>query len=144
MVHCCWFHCDQIDKYIDGQGWFGLTWNQADGTAWLYDDVINSGLADHHLQLERDGDLFRIFINGQYLGGYVDDQPLAAGYYGLINWASQFEQALADFDDYKVVAWDASGQQVTAQSVAQPAVPQRAGAVDRISMQRLEGVKKVE
>ena len=129
---------------IDGQGWFGLTWNEVDGTAWLYDDVVNSGPADNHLLLERDDNLFRIFINGQFLGGYVDDQPLAAGYYGLINWASQFEQALADFDDYKVVAWDAGSQQVIAQSVAQPSTPQHVGAVDLISMQRLEGVKKVE
>lgn len=132
-------------KYIDGQGWFGLTWNNADDTAWLYDEAVYSGPTANHLAVERDGDLFRIFINGQYLGGYLDDQPLPTGYYGLINWASQFEQALADFDNFRVEAWDFGGdQQVTAQSVAKAAAPQQVGAVDLQAMQRLAGVKKVE
>lgn len=134
-------------KYLDGEGWFGLTWNEADNTAWLYDEAVNAGLTANHLLVERDGDLFRIFVNGQFLGGYVDDDPLSTGYYGLINWASQFEQALADFDNFKVVAWDAGGdggQQVAVQSVAQPAAPQHAGVIDLLSMQPLAGVRKVE
>ena len=136
-----------LAKYIDGQGWFGLTWNTADNTAWLYDDAIYSGLAPNELTLERDGDLFRIYINGQFLGAYVDDQPLATGYYGLINWASQFEAALADFDNYNVVAWDAGGdggQVVAAQSLPQSTAARQMSTTALQSMPRLAGAKKVE
>ncbi|MCE7982957.1 MAG: hypothetical protein DYG89_17370 [Caldilinea sp. CFX5] len=134
-----------LAKYTEAQGWLGLTWNTVDDTAWLYDDAIYSGLAQNELTLERDGDLFRIYINGQYLGAYLDNQPLPTGYYGLINWASQFEQALADFDNFKVVTWDAGGdggQVVAAQSLRQAA--RQMSATDLQSMRRLEGVQKVE
>ncbi len=136
-----------LAKYIDGQGWLGLTWNTVDNTAWLYSEAIYSGLAQNELTLERDGNLFRLYINGQFLGGYLDDQPLPTGYYGLINWASQFEAALADFDNYKVVAWDAGGdggQVAAAQSLSQSTAARQMSAAGLQRMRQLTGATKIE
>ena len=56
--------------------------------------------------VERDEDLFRVWINDQFVDAYTDDVPLTGGFYGVINWSSEFDTAIADFDDYNVVGWD--------------------------------------
>lgn len=135
-----------LAKYIEGESWYGITWNEIDQTAWLYSDVINGGTFENDLELERDGDLLRIYINGRALGGYRDDAPLAGGYYGLINWASQFEAALADFDNYRVNTWDDggfSGQQSAANRPAL-ALPAQLPTADLKALKPLAGVEKVE
>lgn len=135
-----------LSKYIDGLGWFGITWNEADDTAWFSSDVINAGNFENELELERDGDLLRIFINGTALGAYTDPEPLAGGYFGLINWASQFEQALADFDNYRVVTWADGGlsSQQTMINQSTMVAPERMQGADLEVMPRLEGVVQVE
>ena len=135
-----------LAKYIDGQGWFGITWNEIDETPWLYSDVINGGTFTNDLELERDGDLLRILINGTALGGYIDFTPLGGGYFGVINWASQFEEALADFDNYRVVTWDDGGLSTQQSATNQPSPVQSRPLPtgNLMEMQRLEGVQQVE
>ncbi|MCB0079490.1 MAG: hypothetical protein KDE47_01095, partial [Caldilineaceae bacterium] len=135
-----------LTKYIDGQGWFGITWNEFEDTPWLYSSAINSGTNTNDLELERDGNLLRILINGTPLGGYVDFEPLQGGYFGLINSASQFEPALADFDNYRVTTWadGGSAEQQTTNSRPEARLPQQLPRADLDAMKRLEGVAKVE
>ncbi|MEZ4617482.1 MAG: hypothetical protein R2867_18490 [Caldilineaceae bacterium] len=133
-------------KYVDGLGWLGMTWNEIDETAWLFSDVVNGNTFTNDLELERDGNLLRIRINGTPLGTYVDPLPLAGGYYGLINWSSQLEEARANFDNYRVVTWDDggfSGQQNVVSRPSSGQVPQTPTG-DLLKMKRLEGVQKVE
>ncbi len=135
-----------LAKYIDGDGWYGITWNEVDETAWLYDDAINGGTLENDLELERDGDLLRIFINGVALGGYIDDELLPGGYYGVINWASQFETALADFDNYRVNSWDEGGFSGQQSAENRPATTQQPtiAPADLDGIKRLTGVKQVK
>ncbi|MFN8445859.1 MAG: hypothetical protein U0175_34025 [Caldilineaceae bacterium] len=93
-------------KYIDGQGWFGITWDNLTDTPWLNSDAIFSGSNQNHLVVERDWASFRLIVNDQVLGVFYDSQPLEGGYYGVFNWSSQFETAIAEFDNYKVTAFD--------------------------------------
>lgn len=137
-----------LAKYTSATGWLGLTWNEFDDTPWFFDEAINAATFTNELELERDGNLLRIFINGTYFGGYLDPEPLPGGYYGLINWASQFEEALADFDNYRVTTWDEGG---TANAGQQAINRPPATTVDPIPLtgdlegiERLEGVEKVE
>lgn len=106
-------------KYIDGSGWFGLTWNTFFETPWLYSAQIRPGTSINQLHVERDEDFFRIWINDTFLGSFTDPAPLTGGYHGIINWSSQFETAIADFDNYGVIAWDTGGDSVGAANVQQ-------------------------
>ncbi len=111
-------------KYIDGSGWFGITWDSIFNTAWLYSDKIKSGDSINSLMIERDENLFRLWINGTFHGAYTDAAPLPAGYFGVVNWASPFENSIADFDNFSVVAWEPGGVAVSAASVEMgPAQP---------------------
>jgi hypothetical protein len=81
--------------------------------------------------VERDGSLLRIWVNGQSLGAFTDPAPLLSGYFGLITLASQFEGANAQFDNYRLLAWDTPPPQVGALRSGSPAnalpVPSIAG-----------------
>jgi len=61
----------------------------------------------NNLAAERDGNLLRIAVNGTRLGTFTDASPLSGSRFGVINWASQFDTAIADFDNVAVAAWDA-------------------------------------
>ncbi|MEZ4711914.1 MAG: hypothetical protein R3A44_32310 [Caldilineaceae bacterium] len=103
-----------LAKYVDGAGWFGLTWDPIYNTAWLYSDAIYPADAPNQLTVERDENLFRVWINDTPLGAYTDDAPLGTGYFGAINWSSQFESSIVDIDNYQVTAWDEGGAQAIA------------------------------
>ncbi|MCB9147842.1 MAG: hypothetical protein H6641_03705 [Caldilineaceae bacterium] len=103
-----------LAKYIDGAGWFGLTWDPIYNTAWLYSDAIYPTESPNQLTVERDENLFRVWINGRALGAYTDAAPLDTGYFGVINWSSQFESSIVDVDNYQVLAWDEGGAQIIA------------------------------
>ena len=107
-------------KHIDGSGFFGVTWDSVFETAWLYSGSINSGDAINDLVIERDEDLFRLWINGTFHGAYSDPAPLSGGYFGVINWASPFENSIVDFDNFSVAAWEPGGSIVRASSVQTP------------------------
>jgi len=34
---------------------------------------------------------------------------LRVGYFGLLNWSSQYDSAIADFDNYSLTAWEPGG-----------------------------------
>lgn len=112
-----------LAKYVDGAGWFGLSWDPIEETAWLFSNTINTGTSPNHLMVERDHDLFRVWINDQFVDAYVDDQPLSGGFYGVINWSSAFETAIADFDDFTVVGWDPGSGTLTGAAVAATPMP---------------------
>ena len=95
-----------LAKYVEGAGWFGLSWDPVEETAWLFSDKIRTGTSANRLIVERDEDLFSVWINDQFVDAYTDDVPLAGGFYGVINWSSEFDTAIADFDDFNVVGWD--------------------------------------
>lgn len=135
-----------LAKYTASQGWLGITWNDFDESPWLYESVINSGTNENDLELERDGNLLRIAINGKMLGSYVDFEPLSGGYFGLINWASQFESALADFDNYRVTTWADGGSdgQQTLTSRAMISLPQHLPQADFNEMSPLEEAMKID
>ena len=116
-------------QYIDGAGWFGVTWDPTLNTPWLYSDKINAGSGTNHLVAERDGDLFRLWVNGQFLGGYIDAAPLESAYFGVVNWSSQFDTAIATFDDYGVTAWDGGGGSVAGAAGAKERIGSRPGAL---------------
>ena len=88
--------------------WQSFTWDPNTETGWLTSDKINSATALNHLSAEVDGNLLRIFVNGTLLGSFTDASPLGGNRFGVINWASQFDTAIADFDNVSVAAWDAS------------------------------------
>ncbi len=135
-----------LAKYNSSTGWAGITWNEVDQTAWFYDEAINGATFANDLELERDGNLLRIAINGVALGAYVDPQPLPGSYHGVINWASEFEEALVDFDDYSVTTWadGESGSPGLLQSRPATTAPAPVVTGDLAGMTRLEGVRKVE
>ncbi len=112
-----------LAKYVEGAGWFSLSWNPTTQTAWLFSDKINTGTSPNRLTVERDGDLFRVWLNDQFVDAYIDPQPLNGGFYGVINWSSAFETAIADFDDFNVVGWDPGSGTLT----------RAAAATDRLS-----------
>ncbi|MBI3960405.1 MAG: hypothetical protein HY328_16450 [Chloroflexi bacterium] len=95
-------------RYVEGVGWQSFTWDPVAQTGWLTSDKINTSTATNDLTAELDGNLLRIFVNGTLLGSFTDPSPLGGSRFGLINWASQFDTAIADFDNVSVAAWDAS------------------------------------
>lgn len=103
-------------KYVSGVGWASFTQDAANNSAWLVSNAINS-TGNNELRAERDGNLLRIWVNGVSLGGYLDPSPLLGGYFGLISMASQFEEAIARFDDYSLTAWERPPLQVGAAAV---------------------------
>ncbi|MEZ4863370.1 MAG: hypothetical protein R3C14_18780 [Caldilineaceae bacterium] len=128
-----------LARYTEGQGWFALTWDSADATAWLFSDAINTNTSANQLRLERDHNLFRIWINDQLIDAYTDPAPLNGGYYGVINWSSEFETAIADFDNYNVTTWEAGGDTL-AHAAAVNSQPGAATAPD--TMTPLPNVKR--
>lgn len=106
-------------KLVAGQ-WFGLTWDAPNNTAWLISQQINSA-GSNRLTAERDGTLLRIWVNDQPLGAFTDPAPLVSGYFGLVTLASQFEEASAQFDNYRLTAWDTPPPLVGAARTGSPA-----------------------
>ena len=47
-----------------------------------------------------------VSLIAQGLDDLVDDTPLTGAYFGLINWSSQYDSALANFDNYALTAWE--------------------------------------
>jgi photosystem II stability/assembly factor-like uncharacterized protein len=94
-----------LAKYTNGQ-LFGITWDEVNDSPWLNSAAVNSGTAPNRLTVERDATSLRIWINDVYLGAYVDANPLPGGHFGVVNWASQFDTAIADFAEMTVTAWD--------------------------------------
>ncbi len=112
-----------LTKYIAGLGWFGITWDSTNDSAWLISSAINSN-GNNQLTAERDGNLLRIWVNDVHLGDYNDPSPLVGGYFGLITLASQFEEAFTQYDSYSLTAWESPPFEVqTADAAARvPAV----------------------
>ena len=63
----------------------------------------------HKLTSERDGATIVIWINDVFVGAYNAPTPLTTGHFGVVNWASQFDTAIADFNEITVTARDAGG-----------------------------------
>lgn len=106
-----------LTKYANGQ-WYGITWNDASQSPWLYNADILSGMND--LWAERDGNLLRMGINDVYLGAFFDGEPLAGSYMGVILMASQFDGAIARFDDFVITAWDSDPLVSGANALSKP------------------------
>jgi hypothetical protein len=94
-----------LAKFISGLGWFGITWDESRNSSWLNSSAIRSN-GNNELTAERDGNLLRIWINGEHLGDFNDPSPLVGGYFGVITLASQFEEALTRYDNYSLTAWE--------------------------------------
>ncbi|MEZ4835157.1 MAG: hypothetical protein R2873_24755 [Caldilineaceae bacterium] len=83
----------------------------------------------NNLSAERDGDLLRLYINGTEIYATRDPSPLVGGYFGVLTLASQFENTIAEFDNYAVTAWDsdpvvgaaATGPRVLSGDLPEPA-----------------------
>jgi len=101
-------------RYVDGVGWQSFTWDAEAQNGWLISDKINTATTVNNLAAERDGNLLRIAVNGTRLGTFTDASPLSGSRFGVINWASQFDTAIADFDNVAVAAWDADATAVGA------------------------------
>ncbi len=101
-------------RYVDGVGWASITWDAATQSGWLTSDKINTTTGLNQLSAEVDGNLLRIFVNGEMLGAFTDGSPLPGAHFGVINWASQFDTAIADFDNVSAAAWDVSGAVLSA------------------------------
>ena len=95
-----------LTKYANGQ-LLGITWDVVNDTAWLNSDAVYSGTSPNKLTIERDGATIGIWINDVFVGAYNDPTPLTTGHFGVVNWASQFDTAIADFNEITVTAWDA-------------------------------------
>ncbi|RIK38928.1 MAG: hypothetical protein DCC55_19655 [Chloroflexi bacterium] len=92
----------------DNGAWTGLTNNPVYNDAWLFSDQINPSTAVNRLAAERDGPSITLFANDANLGTVFDLSPfpLSGSGFGVINWSSQYETAIADFDRYQVTAWE--------------------------------------
>jgi photosystem II stability/assembly factor-like uncharacterized protein len=95
-----------LARFDPVNGWLALTWGPVDNDAWLLSDQIAPSTAINRLGAERDGALIRLFINGEFLDQRIDLAPLSTGYFGVINWSSQFDTAIADFDQYQLTTWE--------------------------------------
>lgn len=107
-----------LARYVEGVGWQSFTWDPVLQTGWLTSASINTTTASNNLAAEVDGNLLRIFANGALLGTFTDPSPLAGERWGVINWASQFETAIADFDNVSITAWDTTTALVGAADAA--------------------------
>jgi hypothetical protein len=105
-----------LAKFDGANGWTALLWDAVDNDAWLPSDLINPSTALNRLGAERDGPLIRVYVNGQFLNQALDFSPLAGNVYGVINWSSQYDTAIADFDNYELTTWE-PGEAVSAASV---------------------------
>ncbi|MFN8492306.1 MAG: hypothetical protein U0350_32195 [Caldilineaceae bacterium] len=106
-----------LAKYDSNTGWTALTQDPVDGSAWLFSDAINASTATNQMSVERDGVLISLYANGQHLDDLVDNTPLTGAYFGLINWSSQYDSALANFDNYQLTAWE-SGEPAQVKAAA--------------------------
>jgi photosystem II stability/assembly factor-like uncharacterized protein len=86
--------------------WVALSFDPADLDAWLASNQINPGTAVNKLAAQRDGQAIDLYVNDVLLNSFFDANPLPGSGFGLINWASQYETAMADFDNYRVTAWE--------------------------------------
>lgn len=96
-------------RYVESVGWQSITWDAATQSGWLTSDKINTTTATNHLLAEVDGNLLRVSVNGVLLGAFTDASPLGGNRFGVINWASQLDTAVADFDNGSATAWDTGG-----------------------------------
>ncbi len=127
-------------KYTVTNGWVGITWDQLYQTAWLYSEAINSGTNLNRIEVERDARSFRLLVNGEELGIFYDLelQPLNNGYYGVVNWSSQFDSAIADFDGFRVSAFDPPGDPQVATAGEQERARQSSGVKPPQRIQRAQ------
>jgi len=100
-------------RYAEGS-WQSFTWDPDLQIGWLTSDKINTSTSINQLKAEADGNLLRIFANGTLLGSFTDSTPLTGTRFGVINWASQFDTAISDFDNVSATAWDAGTSLVSA------------------------------
>ena len=101
--------------------WTGITFDPVDGDAWLRSEKINPSTAINKLGAERDGLFIRLYVNDEFLGQFLDNSllpPLTGAGFGVINWSSQFEMAIADFDRYRVTTWEPGESGLLAAGVA--------------------------
>jgi hypothetical protein len=94
-----------LARFDTDDGWLALTWDPVDNDAWLLSDKIAPSTAINDLGAERDGALITLSVNGEFLDQRIDLAPLSTGYFGVINWSSQYDTAIADFDHYKLTTW---------------------------------------
>ena len=87
-------------------GWWALTWDEEDNDAWTYSSAINPGMADNALQVERDSTRISLYVNDTYLETVNDASLLGDGYFGVVNWASEYAPVIAYFDDFRLTVWD--------------------------------------
>ncbi|NOZ26610.1 MAG: hypothetical protein GXP39_00970 [Chloroflexi bacterium] len=86
--------------------WQALTWDDAEGDAWLPSSAIRPGSSPNTLKAVRDGTKIHLFVNDEYLQTLSDVSLLGQGYFGLINWPSSYAPGIVHFDDFRAIAWD--------------------------------------
>ncbi|NOZ70515.1 MAG: hypothetical protein GXP38_01150 [Chloroflexi bacterium] len=86
--------------------WLALTWDQIENDAWLYSPLINPGSSSNRLQVIRDANRIDLFVNDSYLQTVYDDSLQGDGYFGVINWASEYTPVTSFFDDFSVLTWE--------------------------------------
>lgn len=112
-----------VARYDHGV-WTRITNNPVYNDAWLFSDQINPSTAVNRLAAERDGHMITLYVNDSPLGTVFDFSPfpLSGSGFGVINWSSQFETAIADFDRYQVTAWEPGEAGVVAASPVEGAL----------------------
>ncbi|NOZ48704.1 MAG: hypothetical protein GXP37_01495 [Chloroflexi bacterium] len=86
--------------------WLALTWDQIEDDAWQYSPLIRPGSSSNRLQVVRDANRLDLFVNDNYLETVYDDSLQGDGYFGVINWASEYTPVTSFFDDFSVLTWE--------------------------------------
>ncbi len=103
---------------LGGSGWEAYTWDNTANSAWLTSPHINPSTGVNELAVERDDRSLLLYANGKFLGAYPDLNPLPGGYFGVLNWSSPYDTAIAAFDTFQVEAWEPASGILAASAIA--------------------------